>query len=210
METKSISKQALQRLPYYIDYLNSLAKNEITYVSSPAIAYALDLNEVQVRKDLAKVCETSGIPKKGFIVSDLIAGLEKYLGYNNATDAILIGAGKLGAALMSYKGFEDYGLNIVAAFDTNEKIIDGKKIFNISKLPDICERLKIKIAILTLPSNQAQAVCDLLIENGILAIWNFAPTHLKVPDDILVHNENMASSLALLSNHLSEKLKVIK
>ena len=111
----------------------------------------------------------------------------------------------------SYSGFAEYGLNIVAAFDENDAIIgtskSGKPIMHLSRLGEICRREQIKIGIITVPAEQAQGVCDLLISNGILAIWNFAPKHLNVPDHILVQNENMAASLALLCKHLNEQMK---
>ena len=132
------------------------------------------------------------------------------MGYGNTNDAVLIGAGKLGRALLGYSGFAAYGLNIVAAFDANDAIIgtsnSGKPIMHLSRLREFCQRYKIKIGIITVPLEEAQNVCDLLIENGILAIWNFAPTHLNVPKEILVQNENMAASLALLSKHLNENM----
>lgn len=204
-----LSKQALKRLPVYMSYLKSLDSAEVEYISSSAVAKALDMNDVQVRKDLAAVCKSSGVPKKGFIVRDLIAGISDYLGYTNGKDAILVGAGNLGMALMSYRGFDNYGINIVAAFDSRAEVIDNKKIFDIARLPEICKKLDVKIGIITVPDTAAQKVCDMLVESGILAIWNFAPTHIKAPEEILVQNENMASSLALLSNHLKEKMAVI-
>ena len=164
------------------------------------------MNDVQVRKDLAAVCKTSGIPKKGFAVCDLISGISDFLGYGSGNDAILIGAGNLGMALMSYRGFDNYGINIVAAFDSRKEVIDNERVFDLSCLGEICREHNIKIGVITVPETAAQQVCDLLVENGILAIWNFAPTHIKAPEEILVQNENMASSLALLSNHLREKL----
>ena len=203
---KNLSRQALKRLPVYMSYLKSLDPDEVEYISSSAVAAALDLNDVQVRKDLAAVCKTAGIPKRGFVTRDLISGISDFLGYENSTDAILIGAGKLGMALMSYSGFENYGINIVAAFDNHPASVDNKKVFSIERLPEICRRLKVKIGIITVPASSAQQVCDLLVQSGIMGIWNFAPIHLKAPEDILVQNENMASSLALLSNHLREKL----
>jgi len=207
MNGKSVlSKQALKRLPVYMSYLKSLNGAETGYISSSAVAEALDMNDVQVRKDLAAVCKSAGIPKKGFVVRDLINGISDFLGYSSGNDAILIGAGNLGMALMSYRGFDNYGINIVAAFDTRAEIIDNKKIFHISELDRICKEMNIKIGIITVPVSSAQSVCDMLVESGIMAIWNFAPTHIKAPEDILVQNENMASSLALLSNHLREKM----
>lgn len=207
MNSRSVlSKQALKRLPVYMSYLKSLDPMETEYISSAAVAEALDMNDVQVRKDLAAVCKSSGIPKKGFVLKDLISGISDFLGYGSGNDAILIGAGNLGMALMSYRGFDNYGINIVAAFDNRSEVIDNKKIFDISCLGKMCKKLNVKIGIITVPDSAAQKVCDMLVESGILAIWNFAPTHIKAPEDILVQNENMASSLALLSNHLREKI----
>ncbi len=205
-EYKNLSKQALKRLPLYMSYLKSI-EGETEYISSAAVAMALDLNDVQVRKDLAAVCKTSGIPKRGFLLSDLICGISDFLGYENSTDAVLVGVGNLGKALMSYKGFENYGINIVAAFDTRADVIDNIKVFHISKLAEICFRLQIKIGIITVPNTEAQDVCDMMVKSGIMGIWNFSPAHLKAPEEILVQNENMASSLAVLSNHLRDKIK---
>ena len=206
---KNLSRQALKRLPVYMSYLKGLDLDENEYISSSAVAEALDLNDVQVRKDLASVCKTPGIPKKGFVTRDLISGISDFLGYENSTDAVLVGAGKLGMALMSYGGFDNYGINIVAAFDSNPNAVDNRRVFPIDKLLEICSRLNIKVGIITVPAVAAQTVCDLLVSSGIMGIWNFAPIHLKAPDDILVQNENMASSLALLSNHLRERLRHI-
>lgn len=205
-ENKNLSRQALKRLPMYMSYLKRI-ENDVEYISSSAVAEALDLNDVQVRKDLAAVCKSAGIPKRGFAVSDLISGISDFLGYESCTDAILVGAGNLGMALMSYKGFESYGIKIVAAFDVRKDIVDNVKVFDMSRLAQMCKKLQVKIAIITVPASEAQKVCDTLVESGIMAIWNFSPTHLKAPDEILVQNENMASSLALLSNHLREKIE---
>ena len=205
-ENLNLSKQALKRLPMYMSYLKSVEETT-EYISSSAVAKALDLNDVQVRKDLAAVCKTAGIPKRGFLVQDLVDGISDFLGYEERTDAILVGAGNLGMALMSYKGFERYGIKIAAAFDTRREVIDNKKVFDISQLPEKCKKLKVKIGIITVPATEAQKVCDMLVESGIMGIWNFSPVHLKAPEDILVQNENMASSLAVLSNHLRDKIK---
>jgi len=206
-----ISRQALQRMPYYLQYLRKLRDEGCSIVAAPAIADYLKLNEVQVRKDLSAISSTKGRPKTGFPVDELIFNMEAYLGYHNVDDAVLVGAGSLGRALLSFRGFNDYGINIAAAFDNDPKLIgteiNGKKILSTDELNKICKRLKIHIGIITVPAEQAQHVCDMLIDSGILAIWNFAPVHLNTPEGILVQNENMAASLALLSKHLREKLK---
>ena len=204
-----VSKAVLKRLPGYLAYLKSLPDTAPVNISATALANALDMGEVQVRKDLALV-SSGGRPKIGYNRAALITDIEQFLGYGNANDAVLIGAGKLGRALLGYSGFAEYGLNIVAAFDANDALIGtletGKPIMPLSRLPELCQRDKIKIGIITVPADNAQEVCDLLIRNGIRAIWNFAPKHLNVPDDILVQNENMAASLALLCKHLNEQI----
>ncbi|MEG1547270.1 MAG: redox-sensing transcriptional repressor Rex [Clostridia bacterium] len=206
----TISKQALQRMPYYIQHLRTMHKNGIAIIAAPALAAALGLNEVQVRKDLAAISTTKGKPKTGFNVDELIANMEEFLGYNNIDEAILVGVGSLGRALMCYKGIAECGMNIVAAFDINEGLVGsqicGKYVFHMDELIEICKRLNVRIGIITVPADQAQGVCDKMVESGILAIWNFAPSHLRTPENILVQNENMAASLAMLSKHLGEKL----
>lgn len=140
----------------------------------------------------------------------MIDDIEQFLGYDNTTDAVLIGAGKLGQALMGYKGFDEYGLNILAAFDSNpkmDKTEEGKPVYHISKLAHFCRTNKVLMGIITVPAEGAQEVADQLIAGGIKAIWNFAPVHLDVPGNILVQNENMATSLAVLSVHLQAQIK---
>lgn len=205
MEKKEISKAVLKRLPGYLSYLKGL---DVRYISATAIANALNMGEVQVRKDLAAVSD-GGRPKIGYERTALMEDIRSFLGYDNTTDAILVGAGKLGQALLGYSGFEAYGLNILAAFDIAPATdtVDGKAILPISVLPEFCKERNVLMAIITVPVFAAQQVCDRLIDCGIKAIWNFAPTHLEVPDGILVQNENMATSLAVLSMHLQAQIK---
>lgn len=206
--TPNISKHTLQRLPMYLSYIQGLPEDAPKNISATTIAEALQLNDVQVRKDLASV-SSSGKPKVGYNVKDLIAELEAFLGYNDIDNAVIVGAGSLGKALLNYSGFKAYGLNIIAAFDLCEEPTEfqGKTIFPIAQLGSFCRKVNVHIGIITVPASSAQEICDLLVESGIRAIWNFAPVHLVVPDGILVQNENMASSLALLSNHLREQMK---
>ena len=209
MEKKTISKAVLKRLPGYLAYLKNMPETAPAHISATALANALGMGEVQVRKDLAMVSD-GGRPKIGYLRESLIDDIEQFLGYDNTTDAVLIGAGKLGQALMAYKGFDDYGLNILAAFDVvpaREQTDEGKPIYHIDKLTQFCRTNKVLMGIITVPAESAQAVSDLLIAGGIKAIWNFAPTHLDVPCNILVQNENMATSLAVLSVHLQAQIK---
>ena len=209
MEQKIISKSVLKRLPGYLAYLKSMPETAPAHISATALANALGMGEVQVRKDLAMVSD-GGRPKIGYLRESLIDDIEQFLGYDNTTDAVLIGAGKLGLALMGYRGFDEYGLNILAAFDANpkmEKTDEGKPVYNISKLPSFCRTHKVLMGIIAVPAEGAQQVADQLIACGIKAIWNFAPIHLDVPANILVQTENMATSLAVLSVHLQAQIK---
>lgn len=206
----AVSKATIQRLPMYLNCLKAKQQENIKNISARVIADELRFNEVQVRKDFASVSNFGGRPKTGYETDVLIADIEDFLGYNNPKNAVLVGVGQLGSALLSYRGFEEYGLNIVAGFDINPKVvsldINGKHIFHLDDIEKVCSKLGVKIGIITVPMQNAQMVCNRLVQSGILAIWNFAPAHLKVPKNILVHNENMAVSLAFLSKHLEESL----
>ncbi len=204
MEEKTISVQTLRRLPIYLHYINSI-KDKQKNVSATAIAEAFGLNDVQVRKDLAAVSGT-GKPKTGYVVSELSEQIERYLGCKHETKTVLVGAGNLGKALLSYDGFSDYGLNIIAAFDNSADvcgtIINGKPVLPPVDIETVCANKNIQLGIITVPVSAAQAVCDELVSYGIKAIWNFASTILRVPEGVIVENENLASSLAILCKHL--------
>ena len=209
MEKKEISKAVLKRLPGYLSYLQNMPDGGSTHISATSLANALGMGEVQVRKDLALVSD-GGRPKIGYLRESLIEDISQFLGYDNTTDAILVGAGKLGQALLGYGGFSAYGLNILAAFDKAPfaRLTDcGKPVIEMSELENFCKTNKVLMGIITVPKEYAQEVCDRMIACGIKAIWNFAPVHLDVPGNILVQNENMATSLAVLSMHLQAQIK---
>ena len=207
MDIKPVPTQTLRRLPIYLNYLKSFRQIEPVNISATVIADAVGLGDVQVRKDLAMVCD-GGRPKTGYIRAQLIRDIESFLGYDNADTAVIAGVGSLGRALLSYKGFCNFGLNILAAFDTDPTIvgsvIHGKEVLSAGKMTELCARMKIRIGIITVPAEHAQAVCDMLVAGGVSAVWNFAPVHLNVSKDVLVKSENLAGSLALLSQHLKE------
>lgn len=196
-----VSRATLGRIPIYLKYLKSI-EDESQNISATAIARELGLGEVQVRKDLGTVSGV-GRPKTGYKVSELIYSLEKFLGADKTENVVIVGAGKLGKALLGYKGFEDYGLHIIAAFD---KIIKSpvtengeKTIYPMDNFPLFCKQNNVKIGIITVPAESAQEICDLFVKNGIKAIWNFAPCSLSVPEGINIQYENMALSLAYLN-----------
>ena len=209
MKRQEISKSVLKRLPVYLSYLKNLPEDAPPYISATAVANALGMGDVQVRKDLAMVSD-GGRPKVGYARETLVDDIEQFLGYDNTNNSVLIGAGKLGLALLGYSGFDAYGLNILAAFDVSPREAmteNGKPILPMEKLESFCKANKVRMGIITVPASCAQEVCDRLIGAGIKAIWNFAPIHLEVSENILVQNENMATSLAVLSMHLQAQLK---
>jgi redox-sensing transcriptional repressor len=207
---KSFSKNQLQRYPIYLKYFKQLAEQGVEDVSSPKIAKELGYSEEQIRKDLQAVSDEAGRPKKGRNLQQLIDTLESFLGYRDSTTAVVIGTGHLGGALLNYPNFEEMGLSILAGFDVDpNKIgttIGGKEIFALDKLPNLLPRLNAHIVIVTVPAQVAQNVVDIAVESGALAIWNFAPTHINVPDNVVIENVNLASSLAVLSHRLNSEL----
>ena len=201
-----IPKATLGRLPQYLQYLKSLPKIAGATISATAIAKGLSLGDVQVRKDLAAV-SGAGKPKVGYELEALINDIERHLGYNKLTNAVLVGAGKLGRALLDYDGFEEYGVRIIAGFDLTRQTIGSgnlvKEIYPIDTIETYCRQFDAKLGIITVGQGSAQEVCDRLVASGIVAIWNFAPCKLNVPDGILLKQENLALSLAHLNTQLS-------
>ena len=200
MENRCISRATLGRLPDYLQYLRNLSHND-EYISASKIARALDLGDVLVRKDLGMICD-AGKPKLGFLRSQLISDLEDALGASEPNRAVIVGAGKLGQALLAFDGFSEFGLEIVAAFDSDaakcRKTDNGKPVLPMDELQDFCRKQNIRIGIITVPKNHAQSVCNAMIRSNIKAIWNFAPVELNVPEGIIVQYENLALSLAYL------------
>ena len=200
-----MSMAGLNRLPKYLRILKEKQLNQIQNISSTIIAEELKLNPIQVRKDLALVSKTDGKPGVGFETNQLIADIEKFLGVNNSRNAIILGAGRLGQALINYNGFEN-DVNIMMAFDNDKSKCDNKKIFHIDSLEKKIVENDIHIAIITMPRDNAQEMCDRLIKCGVKAIWNFAPINLKVPEDIVIKNEDLSTSLLVLLKMLEEKI----
>jgi redox-sensing transcriptional repressor len=204
-----VSDPTIRRLPEYLNYLTKLMKDGKENISSTAISTELKLNEVQIRKDLSSVSTKGGKPKTGYIIKELVDDISDFLGYTSLKNVVLMGVGQLGSALISYKGFEQHGFSIKAAFDIHPSIIgmvyNETVVYPNEMLEKICKTYNIEIGIIAVGEDAAQSVCDMLVKAGIKAIWNFAPVHLCVPDDIIVRNENLAASLAILSKQLSTK-----
>jgi redox-sensing transcriptional repressor len=203
-----IPVQTLRRIPHYHQILLELEQKGEQFVSSRYLAHFFQVDDTQVRKDMS-VIGYKGKPKAGYSVSGLRAAIGEFLGINVENTAILIGAGKLGSALVEYPGLSEYGLKLVALFDNDPakagKIIGSFSILPLESLSRVVKTYDVGIAILTVPKQAAQVVCDLLVSLEIKAIWNFAPTQLTAPDDVIVRNENMAVGLALLSHYLKKE-----
>ena len=202
-ETREISKATIARMPLYLHFLQEENSRGAQYISSSVIAQSISVSSVLVRKDLALVSSEAGRPRLGFSVSRLIVDIEKFLGYNDLSDVVIVGAGGLGRAFLGYEGFKNNGLNIVAAFDVDEDLVGteiaGKQVYHLDELEKFVKEHKIKIGIITVPKHAAQGVLNRMVEAGMGAIWNFAPTPLRAPKNIVLKTEDLAASLAILA-----------
>jgi redox-sensing transcriptional repressor len=188
--------------------IRNLQREGKEYISGSVIAHELSLDSIQVRKDLS-ITGIIGRPKKGYPVNTLIDAIEHFLGWDSLQDAVLIGVGNLGSALLGYSEFQFHGLNIMAAFDTNPKkigsTIHGLRIMNANTMDIQIRNFGVRIAILTVPSDNAQEAADILVNAGIEGIWNFTNVKLKVPDTVVVQREDLSSGYAMLSVKLNVK-----
>ena len=204
-ERKTAGVPTIKRLPLYLSLLRKMKAEGQEYASGTVVARELGLDPIVVRKDLA-ITGAVGRPRLGFPMDDIISAIEDFLGWSNTSDAMLVGVGNLGRALLGYRGFEQHGMRIVAAFDSNPDMIGekvhGKTVQDVKKLPEMAKKLHVQIGVLTVTASVAQEVADMMIAGGIRAIWNFTPTTLDVPETVILHREELASSLAVLSHRL--------
>lgn len=203
-----VPEPTIRRLPAYLNLIKSFLKEGMIQVSSSHIAKALKVDSTQVTKDIAHTGIT-GKTRVGYDTQELIDAIEIFLGFRKTDEAFLVGAGKLGSALVGYAGFEIKGLKIIAAFDTNEKLvgtnIDGVQILHFDKLSNLAQRMHVSIGIITTPAANAQEVADTMVEAGIRGIWNFTPRNLNVPDHVVVENSSIYPNLAVLFNKMQKK-----
>jgi redox-sensing transcriptional repressor len=201
----NLTLTVFRRLSLYLQYLKQLPP-EVTRISATTIANELGLGEVLVRKELSHASAAAGRPKTGYAVATLIHALENFLGYNQLSRAVIIGAGKMGRALLAAEDFAENGMYIAAAFDTNKALIGNNGILPMENLEEFCNQAPVDVAIITVPKESAQEVCDRVVACGIRSVWCFAPVALTVPDGVLVHYENLAASMALLTHHLRNSI----
>ena len=213
MEKKvELTKNQLARLPQYLDFFKKCVDTGLKYINASIISTALSLSEEQVRKDIQVISSVSGVPNRGREIKKLIADIERVLGFNNTNNAVIVGCGHLGLALLKYDGFNDYGIEIVGGFDNDPNVIGkefgNKKIYDIHRMLGKIKELNALIGIVTVPNEVAQKITDNLISCGVEAIWNFSGIKLKVPSNIIVSDVNMAISLSELSHKLyMQKIK---
>ena len=197
-----IPRKTIYRLSVYLRCLAKLKEKNIQTVSSEALAKVAGVKPTQLRKDLAYF-GTFGTRGLGYDVSELSHKIADELGTSHLQPVILVGVGNLGLALLSYRGFEKEGFEIVAAFDVEPDRPRDKKIsvtiFGMEDLPAFVEKHGVRMAILTVPAEVAQEVANALVQCGIVGVLNFSPIVLSVPEDVMVNNVNLAIELENLS-----------
>ena len=207
MEAKQISKAVIKRLPRYYRYLGELLEDNVERISSNDLSKKMRVTASQIRQDLNNF-GGFGQQGYGYNVKYLYTEIGKILGLDIVHPMIIVGAGNLGQALANYVEFEKRGFKLAGIFDVNPVLegiaVRGIEIQMISYLPFFMKENNIEISILTLPKNKASDMAEILIENGIKAIWNFAHIDLDTPDDVIVENVHLSESLMTLSYNLSQ------
>lgn len=200
-----LPEPTLRRLPWYLAYVTLLDDKKVEYVSSTRIAEELDVDSSQIAKDLSFL-NIKGKTRIGYEVSSLRAALTDFLGFRQSHNAVMVGVGSLGAALIQDSGLQSYGLNIVAGVDIKPELlgsnISGIPISHIDSLAELVERLQIRIGIVAVPVESAQAVVDVMMDAGIRGIWNFTPYRIRVREGVVVTNTSIYSHLAMMYNRL--------
>ena len=200
-----LPEPTLRRLPWYLAYIDILKANGVETVSSTQISKAISVDSSQIAKDLSFL-NIKGKTRIGYEVDTLSNVLSHFLGFKEIHNALIVGVGSLGAALIHDTGLSNYGLNIIAGFDINPDII-GKKIcdvpiFSIDEMQHYQQKLNASIGILAVPANQAQDAADTMAASGLKAIWNFTPYRIKVAEGIVMSNTSIYAHLALIYNRL--------
>jgi len=206
LKNERVPEPTIRRLPAYCRVIKKFHRDGYKWISATDIASELDLKPIQVRKDMS-IAGAEGKPKLGFPTKELWETIRSFLNWNKSQKAVLIGAGALGTALLGYSGFSTLGLDISKVFDINENligtVIHNNKILNLEDLEKELKDEKIEVAIITTPADSAQKVADMLVKNNIKGIWNFAPTKLKLPKDVIVEQEDLSAGFAILSAKLN-------
>lgn len=201
-----LPEPTLRRLPWYLAYVSTLRNADVENISTTRIAEALDVDPSQIAKDLSFL-GIRGKTRIGYRVDELEGKLRDFLGFARRHNAIMMGVGSLGAALIADSGLQRYGLNIVAGIDIDPNItgthIGGVEIFPPERLPELVKAHSALIGIIAVPVESAQSAADTLAAAGIKAIWNFTPSRIRVPEGTVIANTSIYSHLAVMYNRLS-------
>ena len=201
-----IPEPALRRLPWYLAYVSMLREQKVEFVSSTQISRELKVDASQIAKDLSFL-NIKGKTRIGYEVASLEKELEDFLGFRRGHNALIVGVGSLGAALIQDTGLSRYGLNIVARFDVNPNIVGrtlcGIPVFDVKELALRRKQFSADIGIVTVPVEKAQEVADNLVEAGVKALWNYTPYRIRVADNIVVQNTSIYAHLAVMYNRLN-------
>jgi redox-sensing transcriptional repressor len=206
-DSERLRRVVLERLMRYYRWLTeSTFRKPLKTVTSAQIAEALDIDPTQVRKDFGAI-GILGMGRVGFETCEVCRAIRYVLGFDQAYEAVLIGTGHLGGALLAYDGFAKYGLKIVAAFDKDPRLVGSKvagvPIKSMRALKPFIRKNGIRVAILTTPAEVSQKLTDRLVSAGVDAIWNFTPTRVTVPPNVLVRNEHISLGLSQIAYHLT-------
>jgi len=204
--TRALRHAHLERLMHYYHFIGErIAQQAANTVSSAQLASVLNMDDTQVRKDLAAI-GVRGYPRVGFKTTEVMEAIREVLGFDASYKAVLIGAGRLGGAMAAYRGFSRYGLSIVALFDANLEVlgstVGGYVVQPLHVLEAVIQRHGVRLGILTVPAEAAQPLTDRLVGLGVRAIWNFAPTGLTVPEWVVLRHEHISVGLAELAYFL--------
>lgn len=202
-----LPEPTLRRLPWYLAYLATLKARNVTHVSSTQIARELNVDASQIAKDLYFL-SIRGKTRIGYEVAALESKLRDFLGFDRRHNAVIVGVGSLGAALMSDQGLQRYGLNVVAGVDIAPELqgtqVAGIPVVSPAQLPQLVKKLGVSVGILTVPFDAAQDVADELVAAGVRALWNFTPRRIRVcGDNTVVANTSIYSHLAVMYNRLA-------
>ena len=206
MDNRGISQAVIRRLPRYYRYLGELLENGVERISSNDLSKRMKVTASQIRQDLNNF---GGFGQQGYgsNVKYLSTEIGKILGLEEDHKIIIIGAGNLGQALANYAAFEKRGFILTGIFDVNPRLegvaIRGVPIRMMDELKSFVQKNDVEIAVLTIPKEKAIEVANMLVENGVRAIWNFAHTDLNMPDNIIVENVHLSESLMQLSYNIS-------
>lgn len=200
-----VSMTVIRRLPKYHRYLTDLINKGVSRISSQELSVLTGFTASQIRQDLNNF-GGFGQQGYGYNVEDLQKVLGKILGLDQQYNAVIVGAGNLGQAIANYRGFEDAGFNVISLFDRNPRMIGLKirdiEIRDVEKIEEFIEENNVEIGIITTPKESAQEVADIYIKAGIKGIWNFAPTDIQAPEDMIIENVRLNESLFILSYFL--------